>query len=146
MSGSECSSSDNEQDAPQQDTGSKTPPSAGSKEHRPGSSAEPQVSTHRRRPSKSAPPTRRRRSPPPSRPQSPASSYTLASPSVPPIGKWTVAGLRQALSNAEIKFSRKISKSKLYDLYIKLQLPSSDNTQQTLSQHGPRSGLSLFRA
>ncbi|KAK2872924.1 hypothetical protein Q8A67_022821 [Cirrhinus molitorella] len=69
MSDSDCSSSDNKQDAPQQDTGSKTPPSASSKAHRPGSSAEPQF-----------------------------------------------------------------------------QLPSSDNTQQTLNQHRPCSGLSRFSA
>ncbi|KAK2907409.1 hypothetical protein Q8A67_006394 [Cirrhinus molitorella] len=142
MSGSDCSSSDNEQDAPQQDTGSKTPPSAGSKEHRLGSSAEPQVSAHRRRPSNSAPPTRRRRSPPPSRPQSPASPYTLASPSVPPIGKWTVAGLRQALSNAEIKFSRKMSKSKLYDLYVSLGKNASPTSKKVAKPRKTRSHVS----
>ncbi|KAK2915707.1 hypothetical protein Q8A67_000081 [Cirrhinus molitorella] len=142
MSGSDCSSSDNEQDAPQQDTSSKTPPSAGSKEHRPGSSVEPQVSAHRRRPAKSAPPTRRRRSPPPSRPQSPASSHTLASPSVPPIGKWTVAGLRQALSNAEIKFSRKMSKSKLYDLYVSLGKNASPTSKKVAKPCKSRSHVS----
>ncbi len=83
---------------------------------RPGSTAEPQASAHGRRPTRPATPSpkpRSLRSPPPSRQplQSPSSSCASASPSIPPIGKWTVAGLRQALSNSKVKFSRKMSKA-----------------------------------
>ncbi len=113
---------------PSQASGSKAPPSAGSKAlpPRPGSTAEPQASARGRRPTRPAtrtPKPRSLRSPPPSRQpsQSPSSSYASASPSIPPIGKWTVAGLRQALSNSEVKFSRKMSKAQLYDLYVSLE-------------------------
>ncbi len=113
---------------PSQASGSKAPPSAGSKAlpPRPGSTAEPQASARGRRPTRPAtrtPKPRSLRSPPPSRQpsQSPSSSYASASPSIPPIGKWTVAGLRQALSNSEVKFSWKMSKAQLYDLYVSLE-------------------------
>ncbi len=91
---------------------------------RPGSTAEPQASARGRRPTRPATPSpkpRSLRSPPPSRQplQSPSSSYASASPSIPPIGKWTVAGLRQALSNSEVKFSRKMSKAQfIINIYI----------------------------
>ncbi len=137
MSDLESFSSDNEPDAPSQATrskarlgqasGSKAPPPAGSKAlpPRPGSTAEPQASARGQRPPRPATPSpkpRSLRSPPPSRQplQSPSSSYASASPSIPPIGKWTVAGLRQALSNSDVKFSRKLSKTQLFDLYVSL--------------------------
>ncbi len=137
MSDLESFSSDNEPDTPSQATrskarlgqasGSKAPPPAGSKAlpPRPGSTAEPQASARGRRPTRPATPSPKPRSlrpPPPSRQplQSPSSSYASASPSIPPIGKWTVAGLRQALSNSDVKFSRKTSKAQLFDLFVSL--------------------------
>ncbi len=112
---------------PLQGTASKAPPPAGSKAlpPRPGSTAEPQASARGRRPTRPATPSpkpRSLRSPPPSRQplQSPSSSYASASPSIPPIGKWTVAGLRQALSNSDAKFSRKTSKALRFDLFVSL--------------------------
>ncbi|KTF78193.1 hypothetical protein cypCar_00045488, partial [Cyprinus carpio] len=54
-------------------------------------------------------------------PSSPASSYRSATPTIPPIRKWTVAGLRKALENADIQASRKMHKAELYDLYVSLQ-------------------------
>ncbi|XP_016405554.1 putative protein TPRXL [Sinocyclocheilus rhinocerous] len=74
-----------------QTTGAKAPPS------RPSDTAEPRASAHGRRPARSTahtPSHRRLRSPPPSRQPAPSSlsSYTSASPSFTPIGKWTVAG------------------------------------------------------
>ncbi len=109
-----------------QASGSKAPPSAGSKAlpPRPGSTAEPQASARGRRPTTPATPSpkpRGLRLPPPSgQPlQSPSSSYASPSPSIPPIGKWTVAGLRQALSNSEVKFSRKMSKAQFLFLSLR---------------------------
>ncbi len=153
MSELELFPSDNEPDAPPQATrskaqlgqeappsqasGSKAPPSAGSKAlpPRPGSTAGPQASARGRRPTRPAtrtPKPRSLRSPPPSRQpsQSPSSSYASASPSIPPIGKWTVAGLRQALSNSEVKFSRKMSKAQLYDLYVSLENTNSPTSKK----------------
>ncbi len=114
---------------PSQASGSKAPPSAGSKAlpPRPGSTAEPQASARGRRPTRPdtrTPKPRSLRSPPPSY------SYASASPSIPPIGKWTVAGLRQALSNSEVKFSRKMSKAQLYDLYVSLENTNSPTSKK----------------
>ncbi|ROI27818.1 hypothetical protein DPX16_23140 [Anabarilius grahami] len=92
----------------------------------PDTAPEPQASRRGRPPARAATSSPRRRaqpSPPPARPQytSPASSYCSAVPTIPPIGKWTVVGLRQALANSEVQFSRKLNKAELYDLYINLQ-------------------------
>ncbi len=120
-----------------QASGSKAPPSAGSKAlpSRPGSTAEPQASARGRRPTTPATPSPKPRSlrlPPPSgQPlQSPSSSYASASPSIPPTGKWTVAGFRQALSNSEVKFSRKMSKAQFLFVFF-LTLRFSGKHQYT---------------
>ncbi|KAG1925038.1 proline and serine-rich protein 1-like [Pimephales promelas] len=75
---------------------------------------------------RSSPRTPRRRglpSPPPARtpPSSSASSHSLTHPNIPPIGKWTVKALRQALINSEVNFSRRAKKVDLYNLYVSLQ-------------------------
>ncbi len=59
------------------------------------------------------------RSPSPARTQadSPASSYRSTRPAFPPIEKWTVASLRQALANSDIQAPRKSTKAELYELY-----------------------------
>ncbi|XP_026138202.1 proline-rich protein 36-like [Carassius auratus] len=125
MSELELFPSDNELEAPQQATGSKAASSADpiAPPSRPGCSAEPETSARgrrRNRPDSHTP--RSLRSPPPSRQpiQSPSTSHASASPSIPPIGKWTVAGLRQALSNSDVRFSRNMSKAQLYELYSTL--------------------------
>ncbi|RXN30594.1 translation initiation factor IF-2-like protein [Labeo rohita] len=51
---------------------------------------------------------------------------TLASnrsviPTIPPIEKWTVLSLRQALINSEVHFSQRLNKAELYNLYVTLQ-------------------------
>ncbi|XP_073715760.1 uncharacterized protein [Misgurnus anguillicaudatus] len=153
MSEVELYPSDDEFYAPPHATGSKQAagfmaiPPTGSKElpSQPGSSAEPHVSARGRkskRPTTRTPTQRNLRSPPPSRQpvQSPTSSYASASPSIPPISKWTVAGLRQALTNSEVKFSRKLSKAQLYELYISLGNDSPTpkkvtKSRKTKSQH-----------
>ncbi|KAF4107424.1 hypothetical protein G5714_011788 [Onychostoma macrolepis] len=103
-----------------QATGEKAPPP------RPSDATEPRTSARGRRPARSTahtPSHRRLRSPPPSRQPTPssASSYVSASPSIPPIAKWTVASLRQALANSDVRFSRRMSKAELYSLYISLE-------------------------
>ncbi|XP_056617722.1 uncharacterized protein LOC130432405 [Triplophysa dalaica] len=50
-------------------------------------------------------------------PPSPASSYTSTHNTIPAIHKWTVQGLRLALSNADIEFHRRMTKAELYCLY-----------------------------
>lgn len=53
---------------------------------------------------------------------SPASSYHSARQTIPPIGKWTVSSLRQALTKSDVQPSCKLNKAELYDLYTNLQL------------------------
>lgn len=66
---------------------------------------------------------------------SPDSSYRSTEPTVPPIQKWTVAGLRQALINNDIQFSRRLSKAELYARYVSTQsanlLPKSPPRKAT---------------
>ncbi|XP_039541789.1 mucin-5AC-like [Pimephales promelas] len=86
---------------------------------------EPPASPRGRTPARSARRSTRRHdqsSPPPARlpSSSPASSYRSAVPTIPPIGKWTVAGLRQALGNSDLQVPRKMNKAELYDLYVSL--------------------------
>ncbi|XDV39233.1 hypothetical protein PO909_008497, partial [Leuciscus waleckii] len=38
-----------------------------------------------------------------------------------PPGKWIVIGLRQALINSDVQFSRKMNKAELYNHYVSLQ-------------------------
>lgn len=112
---------------------------------------EPQASPRGRTPARSDLRSPRRRgqpSPPPARlPSSPASSYRSATPTIPPIGKWTVAGLRKALENADIQASRKMLKAELYDLYVSLQAtpktthrPSKSRTARNSPVQSPPSG------
>lgn len=49
---------------------------------------------------------------------SPASSYRSTRPAFPPIEKWTVASLRQALTNSDIQAPRKFTKAELYEFCI----------------------------
>ncbi|XP_056104363.1 uncharacterized protein LOC130083381 [Rhinichthys klamathensis goyatoka] len=103
------------------------PPSAGPRTTSPPDTAsEPHVSSRGRRSAQATPRTPRRRglpSPPPARTpaSSPASSYRSAVPTIPPIGKWTVLSLRQALINSDIQPSRRMTKAQLYNLYVTLQ-------------------------
>ncbi len=62
-------------------------------------------------------------SPSPARTQadSPASSYRSTRPAFPPIEKWTVMSLRQALTNSDIQAPRKSTKAELYELYTNLK-------------------------
>ncbi|XP_056612778.1 LOW QUALITY PROTEIN: uncharacterized protein LOC130428625 [Triplophysa dalaica] len=46
-------------------------------------------------------------------PHSPASSYTSTHNTIPAIQKWTVQGLRMALSKADVDFSRRMTKAEL---------------------------------
>ncbi len=55
---------------------------------------------------------------------SPASSYRSTRPALPPIEKWMVASLRQALSNSDIQAPRKSTKAELYELYKNLKPPT----------------------
>ncbi|XDV14485.1 hypothetical protein PO909_014727 [Leuciscus waleckii] len=81
----------------------------------PDMAPEPQASSRGRTPARTTSRSPRRRgqsSPPPARLPtfSPASSYCSAISTIPPIGKWTVVGLKQALSNSDVQFSRKMKK------------------------------------
>ncbi len=71
-------------------------------------------------------------SPSPARTQadSPASSYRSARPAFPPIEKWTVASLKQALANSDIQAPRKSTKAELYELYKNLK-PTTRSTKTT---------------
>ncbi len=71
-------------------------------------------------------------SPSPARTQadSPASSYRSTRPAFPPIEKWTVASLRQALANSDIQAPRKSTKAELYELY-KNPKPTTLSTKTT---------------
>ncbi|XDV21351.1 hypothetical protein PO909_026460 [Leuciscus waleckii] len=91
---------------------------------------EPPSSNRGRRPSRSSPHTLRRQrlpSPPPARNSSSSSSsssapsHLSAHPNIPPIGKWTVKGLRQALINSDANFSHRMKKAELFNLYVTLQ-------------------------
>ncbi|KAK2915637.1 hypothetical protein Q8A67_000011 [Cirrhinus molitorella] len=88
--------------------------------------SEPAAATRGRRPSRAAahPPRRRptpSRSPSKRQLPSPASSYASAISSVPATGKLTVAGLRQALTNAGVVYPRRATKAERPDLFISLQ-------------------------
>ncbi|XP_052428992.1 uncharacterized protein LOC127970440 [Carassius gibelio] len=101
-----------------QPAGSKATPS------RRGNQIEPQAPTRGRGTARAATRLPRRLglpSPPPARTaaDSPASSYRSARHTIPPIDKWTVSSLRQALSKNDITPSSKLNKSELYDLYTK---------------------------
>ncbi len=97
---------------------------------------EPQAPVRRR------PATRRATSRPPKRPgicspspartqaDSPASSYRSTRPAFPPIEKWTVASLGQALANSDIQAPRKSTKAELYELY-KNPKPTTLSTKTT---------------
>ncbi|KAL0152549.1 hypothetical protein M9458_052272, partial [Cirrhinus mrigala] len=102
--------------APQDPT---TEPAATSRGHRPSRAAA--AHTPRRRITPSPPPSRRQAS-------SPASSYTSALSSAPAKGKWTVAGLRQALASAGISLPRRSTKADLLDLYASLQAGENPNS------------------
>ncbi|KAK2917166.1 hypothetical protein Q8A67_001540 [Cirrhinus molitorella] len=54
-------------------------------------------------------------------PPSPASSYASVLRSVPAIQKWTVASLRQVLSNADVYYSRRMNKTELYNIFCSIQ-------------------------
>ncbi|XDV45477.1 hypothetical protein PO909_013571 [Leuciscus waleckii] len=91
---------------------------------------EPSSSNRGRRPSRSSLHTPRRRrlpSPPPARNSSSSSSsssvpsHLSVHPNIPPIGKWTVKGLRQALINSDANFSFRMKKAELFNLYVTLQ-------------------------
>ncbi|KAL0148072.1 hypothetical protein M9458_056612 [Cirrhinus mrigala] len=94
---------------------------------------EPAAASRGRRPSRAtATHTSRRRitpSPPPSKrqPSSPASSYASALSSAPAKGKWTVAGLRQALASSGVIIPCRSTKSDLLDLYASLQAGENPN-------------------
>ncbi|CAM4471798.1 unnamed protein product [Leuciscus chuanchicus] len=97
---------------------------------------EPQASPRGRTPARATRRLTRRRdqpSPPPARlpAASPASSYHSTVPTIPPIGKWTVAGLRQALGNSDVLTSRKMNKAELYDLYVSLQATPKTTHRQS---------------
>ncbi|XP_065126277.1 uncharacterized protein [Paramisgurnus dabryanus] len=84
-------------------------------------SIEPEASPQAGRSSRTVERTPRRKRPSPRTPQrrsppSPASSYASASPGIPDIKKWTVLGLKVALENADIPFSRKQTKAQLFSL------------------------------
>ncbi len=63
-------------------------------------------------------------------PASPASSYRSTRPTIPPMDKWTVTSLRQALKNSDIQAPRKFSKAELYDLYKHLK-PTNLSSKST---------------
>ncbi|RXN20392.1 poly [Labeo rohita] len=105
---------------------------------------EPQAPSRGRRSARTA--TRRSRrfgppSPPPARTpaDSPASSYRSATPTIPPIEKWTMASLKLALAKSDVQPSRKLNKAELYELYKNLQptnrspepSPASKRTKKT---------------
>ncbi|KAK2896371.1 hypothetical protein Q8A67_010859 [Cirrhinus molitorella] len=122
MSESNSPSSDNPNDAQR--------PSASADAAQPNScqvsEIEPAAAPRGRRPSRAASHTPRRQglpAPPPSRrpPPSPASSYASVLRSVPAIQKWTVASLRQALSNADVYYSRRMTKTELYNIFCSIQ-------------------------
>ncbi|KAG1936323.1 proline and serine-rich protein 1-like [Pimephales promelas] len=118
----------------------------------PNISTDPKASPRGRLPTRTATRSPRRRgqpSPPPARHHnpSPASSYRSAVPTIPPIAKWTVLGLRQALINSDVQFSRRMNKAELYALYVSLQstnlspksMPAPKRTsRQSKAQDSPR--------
>ncbi|KAI2650399.1 Mast cell protease 8 [Labeo rohita] len=109
-----------------------------------GSTGPAQAPSRGRRSARTA--TRRSRrfgppSPPPARTpaDSPASSYRSATPTIPPIEKWTMASLKLALAKSDVQPSRKLNKAELYELYKNLQptnrspepSPASKRTKKT---------------
>ncbi len=142
MSQRPSSSSDEEanlaRDAPAHSTGPTTIPPT------PDVAPEPQASSHGRTPARTALRSSRRggqSSPPPARlpSSSPASSYRSAIPTIPPIGKWTVAGLKQALGDSDIQASRKMNKAELYDLYVSLQSTPKTTHRQSKARRAQKS-------
>ncbi len=97
---------------------------------------EPQASAHGRPATRRATSRTLKRpgigSPSPVRTQadSPASSYRSARPAFPPIEKWTVASLKQALASPDIQAPRKSTKAELYELYKNLK-PTTRSTKTT---------------
>lgn len=59
-------------------------------------------------------------------PSSPASSYASALPIIPAIGKWNITGLRTALSERDIFFSKQMTNAELYGLNASLPPLISD--------------------
>ncbi|KAL0160099.1 hypothetical protein M9458_043824, partial [Cirrhinus mrigala] len=83
-----------------------------------GTVAEPQASSrgrHSTLPATRSPRHRGQPLPPPARPPtvSPASSNCSAVPTIPPIEKWTVLSLRQALISCDAQFSKRFNKAEL---------------------------------
>ncbi|KAL0178801.1 hypothetical protein M9458_027695, partial [Cirrhinus mrigala] len=89
-----------------------TKPAAASRGRRP--SCATAARTSRRRTTPSPPPSKRQ-------PSSPVSSYASALSSAPAKGKWTVAGLRQALVSSGVIIPRRSTKADLLNLYASLQ-------------------------
>ncbi len=142
MSQRPSSSSDEEanlaRDAPAHSTGPTTIPPT------PDVAPESQASSRGRTPARTALRSSRCRgqsSPPPARlpSSSPASSYCSAVPTIPPIGKWTVAGLKQALGDSDIQASRKMNKAELYDLYVSLQSTPKTTHRQSKARRAQKS-------
>ncbi|KAF4116711.1 hypothetical protein G5714_004200 [Onychostoma macrolepis] len=85
------------------------------------------------------PRSRRLLSPPPSRSPvvtapRPSLHSTAAISPIPPISKWSVNSLRQALSNSGLHFSRRSSKAQLYDLLSNYNNSSSIPTNSSTSK------------
>ncbi|KAK2915763.1 hypothetical protein Q8A67_000137 [Cirrhinus molitorella] len=97
-----------------------------------GPAAAPRASHTPRRQGSPTPPPSRRPLP------SPASSYALVLRSVPAIQKWTVASLRQALSNADVYYSRWMKKTELYNIFCSIQSSTSPAQSTPPPRHGPR--------
>ncbi|KAF4101549.1 hypothetical protein G5714_017981 [Onychostoma macrolepis] len=85
------------------------------------------------------PRSRRLPSPPPSRSPvvsvpRPSLHSAAAISTIPPISKWSVNSLRQALSNSGLHFSRRSSKAQLYDLLSNYNNSSSIPTNSSTSK------------
>ncbi|KAF4101548.1 hypothetical protein G5714_017980 [Onychostoma macrolepis] len=83
--------------------------------------------------------SRRLPSPPPSRSPvvsvpRPSLHSAAAISTIPPISKWSVNSLRQALSNSGLHFSRRSSKAQLYDLLSNYNNSSSIPTNSSTSK------------
>lgn len=96
---------------------------------------EPQESTRGRQPRRTPSPHEARQ-----QPASPASSYASAHRDVPAIEKWTVVGLRQALTNADVSFTRRMSKAELHGLLASSQevapMPRLSPSRKTAARKG----------
>ncbi|XP_056623663.1 LOW QUALITY PROTEIN: uncharacterized protein LOC130436741 [Triplophysa dalaica] len=81
-------------------------------------------------------------------PHSPASSYTSTHNTIPAIQKWTVQGLRMALSKADVDFSRRMTKAELYGLYASSladTAPPKSAPQMTTDKPGTAHGSPYSR-